>query len=126
MRKRLLLFGLVVALVVVACIGAWLLWPGTAITPENAEKIVNGMTLTDVEAILGGPPRDETGGAVIADLGKFDELNPLGNPHHAWQSDRVLVFVWMGADGRVANFIAFRQQRREEGSLDMLRRWLRI
>jgi len=51
--------------------GCVVLWPPTAITPENAAKIEKGMTLTDVETILGGPARDESAGAVIADLGSF-------------------------------------------------------
>ena len=60
-RKRLLLFGLLttVALIAVAP-GVWLLWPHTAITRENAEKIENGMTLADVEQLLGGHARNES------------------------------------------------------------------
>jgi hypothetical protein len=37
-------------------VGAWLLWPRPlAITPENYEMIRVGMTLEEVEGILGGP-----------------------------------------------------------------------
>jgi hypothetical protein len=44
MRKRLLLFGL---LVVVLCVGGFVIWaqPATAITRENASRIQVGMTL---------------------------------------------------------------------------------
>jgi hypothetical protein len=56
--RRLLLFAVPAGLAV-ALIAAWLLWPRTAITRENAEKIQVGMTLAEVEAILGGPARDD-------------------------------------------------------------------
>jgi hypothetical protein len=57
-RRRLLLF--ILASVAVLAVGAWLLWPRTAITRENAAKIKEGMTLAEVEAILGGPARNES------------------------------------------------------------------
>jgi outer membrane protein assembly factor BamE (lipoprotein component of BamABCDE complex) len=45
-------------------VGIWLLWPRpSAITKENANRIQVGMTLQEVEAILGGPARDDTHGA---------------------------------------------------------------
>jgi hypothetical protein len=64
-RRRLLLFGLPATAVVVALV-LWLLWPRTAITPENAAKIRAGMTLAEVQAILGGPPRSEATGRLAA------------------------------------------------------------
>jgi hypothetical protein len=55
-RRRLLLFGLPIALVVLG-VALWLLWPrSSAITPENYERIQGGMTFEQVQAILGGPP----------------------------------------------------------------------
>ena len=53
--RRLLLLALPAALVAVL-LAAWLLWARTAITRENAERIRVGMTLAEVEAILGGMP----------------------------------------------------------------------
>jgi hypothetical protein len=58
-RRRLLILA-VAGTVVMLAVGAWLFWPRTAITRENAAKIQRGMTLAEVEAILGGPARDET------------------------------------------------------------------
>jgi hypothetical protein len=50
---------------------------------------------------------------------------PFGDQQsHIWKSDHVLVLVSVDADGRVANFVSFRQQRAAERPLDMLRRWL--
>jgi hypothetical protein len=62
-RQRALLVGLLgVALATGAT--AWLLWPRTAVTRENAPKVRVGMPLAEVEAILGGPARDEATGPV--------------------------------------------------------------
>jgi hypothetical protein len=54
MTRRLLLFALPIAVVLALAI-AWGLWPRTAITAENATRIQPGMTLAEVEEILGGP-----------------------------------------------------------------------
>jgi hypothetical protein len=53
-RRRLLL-TLAVTLTAVV-LGAWLLWPSpSAITEENYDRLRPGMTLEEVEALLGGP-----------------------------------------------------------------------
>jgi hypothetical protein len=65
-RSRRLLIALPVAVVLTLAL-AWLLWPRMAITRDNAAKITVGMTLAEVEAILGGPARDETTGPVTLD-----------------------------------------------------------
>jgi hypothetical protein len=61
--RRLLLFGLPAGLVA-AMLAVWLLWPRTAITRENADKIRMGMTLAEVETILGGRARNEATGTL--------------------------------------------------------------
>jgi hypothetical protein len=65
-RHRLLLLAVPVALVLLG-VGAWLLWPHTAITRENAAKIHKGMTITEVEVVLGGPQRNEATGPLQYD-----------------------------------------------------------
>src|ERR1700722_14790543 len=67
-RRRLLVFGFLVVLVMLG-VGGVVLWaqPRTAITRENAAKIQVGMALTEVEAILGGPARDESSGPLFVD-----------------------------------------------------------
>ena len=58
-RRRLLLFGLLAGLLALGT-GVWLLWPRpSAITSENAAKIQVGMTLAEVEVILGARARRE-------------------------------------------------------------------
>src|ERR1700722_14500609 len=68
-RRRVLLIGLLAATVALG-VCEWMLWPRppSAITRANAAKITEGMTLAEVEAILGGPPRDESTGTVVSDF----------------------------------------------------------
>src|SRR5882724_3097118 len=53
-RRRLLVFGPLASLLVLGMRSAW---PRTAITRANAARVQKGMTLDQVEAILGGPAR---------------------------------------------------------------------
>jgi hypothetical protein len=142
-RPRLLLFAVSAGLVALA-VGAWLFWPRTAITRENAAKIQPGMTLAEVEAILGGPAREETTGQVTLDqddtpaggasaviralrerqLVDLLDWTTLGPRVPRWQSNHVLVWVRFDAEGRVAEFSTFPMRRAAEGPLDRLRCWL--
>ena len=61
--RRVLMFGLP-AVTLAGLLAFWLLPTRTAITRQNAEKIQKGMTLAEVEDILGGPPRDDGFGLV--------------------------------------------------------------
>src|SRR5262249_60673684 len=53
-RRRLLLFGLLAVMAALA-VAVWLVWPRSAINRANYERIEQGMTRAEVEAILGGP-----------------------------------------------------------------------
>jgi outer membrane protein assembly factor BamE (lipoprotein component of BamABCDE complex) len=117
-RRRALLFGLLVAVVVLG-VSAWATWPRpSAITPENAARIEKGMTLAEVEGILGGPARDET---------PEDERRHLViqsvRPDLEWNSDLVSVWIHLDADGRVRECHAIPVP--PQGPLAFLRRWLR-
>jgi hypothetical protein len=87
-RSRRLLLLWIPAATAAGLAAVWLLWPRTAITRENAEKVQLGMTLAEVEAILGGPARDQAGGSLVADstpeeaLGEFAQL--FANPGATW------------------------------------------
>ena|ERR1700730_13070060 len=113
-RRRLLLFGLLGGSLAFA--GAWVLWPRTAITRENAERIQVGMTVQEVEAILGGPARDETP--------KRQRLVWIQSvrPDLEWNSDQVSVWVHLDADRRVTSCHAIPVPP-AQSPLDMLRRW---
>src|SRR6266566_3187740 len=119
-RRRLFLFGLLVALLVVGA-GVWLLWPRTAITRENAAKIEVGMTLGEVEAILGGPPRNDVGRKLEPDFdsdpienerlaGVMEEeafaTEPFDRDLLQWRS-REVVFMAVFDNGKVTARAAF-------------------
>ena len=135
-RRRLLLFGVPLALVAIGVSG-WLLYPTTAITRENAAKIQDGMTRRQVEAILGGPPRDETTGPILPEDDSLDGwglfmlmMEPKKHPTTArqpcyWFSDHVTVMVYFHNDGHMDFHMELAMRRRPENPLELLRRWLR-
>ncbi len=133
-RRRVCWFAVPAALGVLA-VGVWLLWPHTAITRANAAKVQPGMTLAEVEAILGGPARDDTTGPVVCEeppefappdaQGRryritFVDMRPLLR----WHSDEVQVRIHFDDDGRVTDCHSFLMRRAEETLLDRVRRWL--
>jgi hypothetical protein len=121
-------------LMLVACVGvfgAWLLWPRTAITRQNADKIQVGMTLAEVEAILGGPSRNEANGPLLAD-GDEDEswvdLVDLANLVNSdstvcWTSNEILIMVSLDPAQKVEQTESFPAHRRSENMMDTFRRW---
>jgi hypothetical protein len=139
-RTRRLLIALPVALALSLAV-AWLVWPRTAITRENAEKIQEGMTLAEVETILGGPPRDETTGPVVLDpdliepgagwegslQGRWLDFMFVEPPAKRvmWHSDQVVVWVpWHAGCVNACDYFPLR--RADESPIDMIRRWLRL
>lgn len=129
-RPRRFLFLSLTATVVGLAVGMWALWPRTAITRENAAKIREGMTLADVEAILGGPARDEASGPVALDEGAIIPDWMVRNTielGHWWQSNEVTVTACVDAEqpeGRVTKLVVWPQHRVYESPLAMVRRWL--
>jgi SmpA / OmlA family len=95
--RRLLLLALPAA-VVALIVAAWLLWPHTAITCENAAKIQVGMTRAEVEALLGEPTRGETPGRVV-DFPR-DFFAPPGGTNR-WRSDTAVSVVSPDATCRI-------------------------
>jgi hypothetical protein len=133
MKRRRFLFVALLIVMVVLSLGVCLLPPRTAITRDNAERIRLGMTLADVEEILGGPERDETTGPTERDPNfdgpEFNQEYLAGKPDpsmYAWQADRVAILVLIGPDNRVVDFAIRLSRRTQETMLDMLRRWLRL
>jgi hypothetical protein len=124
-------------------VGAWLLWLRSAITRENAAKVQVGMTLAEVEAILGGPARDEStgpterdddpgaagpgGGGVIGFAWALGPSLPDGNPsdlRKMWATDHLMVVVAFNGGGRVTAKRTFQTHLVQEPLLERLRRWL--
>jgi hypothetical protein len=138
-RRRLLVFGLLAGLLALGA-GVWLLWPRTAITRENAARIRPGMTLEEVETILGGPMRDDSTGKVEQDWEWTPEIpghliieswRPPPQEKGAvsmsdWRSDQVLIFVDLDSNGRILECHTFELRRAQDGPVGMIRRWLRL
>jgi hypothetical protein len=143
-RRRALVFAVIGAALALAG-GVWLLWPEPhpSINRGSAAKILSGMTPAEVEAILGGPPRDDRMVPTVLDEKVPVELQDPTNPHtydtdievsdqdgrvvfsrKEWQSNRLTILVDFGADGRVTRTYCIRLRPVQEGLLDRLRRWL--
>jgi hypothetical protein len=125
MNRRLLLLGLAAVLVLLG-VGVLALWPRRpAITRANAEKIQMGMTLAEVEELLGGPARNESNmpDNFINDAFEFhDCARPFEDKR--WASPAYVVIVEFDDSGRVTGHFIF--DFHGESLLDRLRRWLRL
>jgi hypothetical protein len=136
-RSRRLLILAAAGAAVVLAVGVWRLWPRTAITRENAVKIRDGMTLEEVEALLGGSARDESTGPLLADnpdAAWAEEAGELGvhvfehrsliRGSPVWKSDQIIFRVETNDDGRVCRCECLPVRRVREDLLDCLHRWL--
>src|SRR5581483_10591386 len=95
-RGRLLVVGLRLSVTLALVgVGAWMVWPRpSAITWDNAAKIKAGMTLREVEAILGGRARDDTTGLII---NRDFVIELAGAVQREWRSDTVIAIVCFDA-----------------------------
>jgi hypothetical protein len=141
-RRRLLMFALPVVAALV--VGMWLLWPRTVITRDTFDKVQVGMNLAEVEAVLGGPERNESTGPLMGDSGNdehdylqayiwrvrvFDTMPRTENPYPAvkwWTSDVLMVRVDFDENGQVAARECLPMRRVHEGLFERLRRWLHL
>jgi hypothetical protein len=121
-RRRIQLFALPVVVAAGFVVGAWLFWPRTAITWENAHKVTPGMALEEVEGILGGPARNDTTGMVSYCLTGIEGFDPGATRPSEWISDEVLVMVYLDANQRVQRCVPVAVRR--ENTLEAVRRKL--
>jgi hypothetical protein len=117
-RTRLFLFA---ALAVLAVgLAAWLFAPPepTAITVANADRIRNGMTLAEVETLLGGPARNES------EVPNNGIMITRAADDPCWVSTRIVVIVSFDDNGRVDNHGVFPLH--QNRFFDTIRRWLEL
>lgn len=142
-RRRILVFALLASLLAMGQ-AVMLLWPQSAITRENAAKIQVGMTLSEVEMILGGSARDESTGpgeidpanteAAEVEWAEMESQKPRREdaPGIAvsyslmWTSDAVALFATFSADDRVTGCSVVWARRSDESLFHHFRRWLRL
>jgi hypothetical protein len=133
-RRRLLLFGMLAGLLVLGA-GVWLFWPRPGITRENAAKIQPGMTIWQVEHLLGGPARDESTDQLNIDITLKDAiLEHLEQPRLEfdpewdwleWKSNTVRLELGFTLDGRVAFHVVLPlcPAVPDDKFIDRVRRW---
>jgi hypothetical protein len=98
---------------IVALVGAFIMWPRTdRITAANCGLIREGMSQSDVEGILGGPPGDYR--TVPTKEWMLKPYRP-GEEPKTWQGDTGDIQVVFSPDG--AHQPRFRQAQRIEQSL---------
>jgi hypothetical protein len=119
--RRLLLGAGAVVLLALAGLLAWVACPRAGVTRANYERIREGMTRRQVEALLGGPADDlaERGQDLPLLLGP-DEDALIGD---LWAGEEATIIVAFGSDGRVARKQLVRALP-EESLRDRLRRLL--
>jgi hypothetical protein len=138
MRKRFVLLFVSLTCLLGGALAIWLASPTHRINEANIKRIKEGMSESEVEAILCVPPGNYSrGGRVIlyADLGtspfmgqerpglKFFEMKEL----HAveWVGNEAAVKVWFDENQRVFNVVPGRVVG-AENILDRIRRWLHL
>jgi hypothetical protein len=102
-RRRHLLIVLLGGLISAAA-GSCLLWPRlSVITEENYGKIRVGMTLEQVEAILGGPAGHYGfhSQSIVQTRDDIDVPRLAEGCYLQWLDSRHMVGIQLGADGRV-------------------------
>jgi hypothetical protein len=135
MKSRKLLIGLI-GLAVLLVVGAVVLWPVSyRITQKNGDRIKEGMSSAEVEAIL-GPPGDYRSGPTDPDFPSpypWQASGVLGPWPATWRGDRGVIYVYRetGADpeilgrdkndpDRVSVAYFFEVRRIEQGPIDNL------
>jgi hypothetical protein len=128
MSGRLYLLGVGLVLVALAFLLAdWVVSTRPGITRANCSRIQPGMTLRDVEDLLGGPANFEH--PLIVDDGKgrvFAFGDDGETVQRTWHDDHGMVDVSFGADGLARRAVFQRSEELTEtpGPLSRLRAWL--
>jgi hypothetical protein len=93
MRRHFLIVLLFVAITLQGLgVVIWSCCTFTVITAANADKVKVGMTLAEVEAVLGGPARSE---------GVCDKIMIMGPQPFRWETNELLICVWLDDEERV-------------------------
>ena len=126
-RRRFLLLGTsgVFLLVLLGASGYWLLCPGWPISQAGCDRISQGMSLADVEVILGRPAGDYH----VHDRPVVVNLLPAPAPglvKKVWIGNDGAVVVHFDRNDRVRHVHFAPKLNRDESFLEKFRRWLRL
>jgi len=116
----LIIFGLILFV----CISL----PSQGISEENFHRVECGMTLSEVENILGPANWDGT----IPDelnmrlIGECVPKTPQIGSSSSWATNELVITVDFGARSEVIRCSLAKRREREESILDNIRRWLRL
>jgi hypothetical protein len=128
MTRRQLLFAMPGALVLlgVVWVALWHAKPRTAITRENAARIQEGMTLAEVETILGGPatgqPTTRPWVTFPDPSGWMSQRTSDKDQRVWWCTNEIHVGVTVNANGQITSCRCWNV--RPESQLEMVRRRL--
>jgi hypothetical protein len=127
MRRRILPVTLLLAVVFLSIAVSLLWWSPTTITQENSNKIKKGMALAEVEELLGGAARNESG---LPDNFINDAFVPLQGEHavqeRRWASRKFVVVVGFNASERVVRRDFFVYHVPDNSFLGRVRGWMRL
>src|SRR5437588_11655937 len=89
MRKRVLAAGGGLAVLLGSVLAMlWYVWPHDQISRASCEQIHEGMTLRDVEAVLGGPPGTYTANGQDWSMGMLHNgVRPITHTREVWVGD---------------------------------------
>jgi outer membrane protein assembly factor BamE (lipoprotein component of BamABCDE complex) len=120
MKKRQALVASILLLLGLATIACYAIFGGlgSQINPDSFTKIKSGMTQGQVEAILGGPPRDETGRKYQAYAS-----GSAGGWIEYWNRTTCRISVVFDDDDRVLQSSLTCSSYRQAGLWDVLRTW---
>jgi hypothetical protein len=105
----------------VLAVGALVLWPRapSRVTRENFRRIQPGMTLSEVESVL-GPEGDYRTGPPVAESGPDVELwRPTCTPH-CWAGDEGILVVVIDETGHTEEAFVWPTERKAQGFADTL------
>jgi hypothetical protein len=123
MSRRVYLLGVGLALVALAlALTDWALTPGTGPTEANARRIRPGMTLEEVEALLGGPAGLEY--PLVEWSGRTPKRWQVERWGREWTGTAGRVVVSFGRDDRVEDSEFCPASPAPPGFLTRLRAWL--
>jgi hypothetical protein len=123
MRRRILISASIIALLAASLfLGGWLLQPKPRIDIATFQQIRIGMTLPEVEAIIGAPPGDYgVGKGVLFDLGlDMDPREIDTRVRKDWLAKDEAISIWLDEQGTVQRMLMPSVHRDYDNTLDWL------